>query len=136
MTKTNLPSPSISVPSVPSPTEPSPAVPVVIGADGGDRAQPPTPRQQQLIQAACGQIEADPQFRTLNGAVLSHTEVNAGLSETQKGYLYLRYDVPGATPQEFWAHVGPSAKLSWHSGQVSVPLGPAEAQDAAPPPVK
>lgn len=108
----------------------------VIQADGGNAA--PDARQGQLLQAARQVIEASPEFTALTPAnqtapKLSQAEVNAGLSETQKGYLYLRYDMPGATPQEFWAHVGPATKLSWKSGQVSVTLPEAAAQAAATP---
>lgn len=88
-------------------------------------------RQRQLLRSAQAAIEADPHFAALTAAgqpapTLSRAEVETGLSETQRGYLYLRYDVQGAAPQEFWAHVGAAPKLSWKSGQVSVVLPPAE----------
>lgn len=46
--------------------------------------------------------------------------MNAGVAATSPGYLYLRYDVPGAFPQEFWAHWGKADPLAWKNGQVSV----------------
>lgn len=81
-----------------------------------------TPRQQQLVSAARQQIEADPHFQQLKPPAFLRAEVTPGLDETAHGYLYLRYDVPGSTPQEFWAHVSATASLKWKSGQVSVPL--------------
>ncbi|THF85082.1 hypothetical protein E7T09_18805 [Deinococcus sp. KSM4-11] len=91
----------------------------------------PTERQEQLYAAAAAQIEATPEFATLKGATPSRAEVNVGLDETQRGYLYLRYDVPGATPQEFWAHVGRTARLNWKTGQLTVPLQSPPAPTAA-----
>ncbi|MGY2894345.1 hypothetical protein [Deinococcus sp. UYEF24] len=85
---------------------------------GADRA--PTSSDAQLLSRAQAVIEADPHFKALTGAILQRGEVNAGVEETESGYLYLRYDVPGAVPQEFWAHWGKKDHLSWSSGQVSV----------------
>lgn len=98
-------------------------------------------RQQALLRSAQATIEADPHFAALSAGgqpapSLSRAEVETGLSETQRGYLYLRYDVQGATPQEFWAHVGTAPKVSWKSGQVSVVLPPAGPAATAPAPAK
>ncbi len=98
----------------------------IIDPSGGSSDSPATPRQQQLCAAVCAVIEADERFRALHQPALSRAEINAGLPETGPGYLYLRYDVPGAVPQEFWGHVGKTQKLAWKSGQVCVPL-PADA---------
>ena len=85
---------------------------------GADRA--PSPSDAQLLTRAQAAIEADPHFKALTGASLQRGEVNAGVAETENGYLYLRYDVPGAVPQEFWAHWGKKDHVGWSSGQVSV----------------
>ena len=90
----------------------------VITPEGGSGTV--TEGHRQLLQKAQTLIEADPNFRALKGPTLSRAEVNAGLAPTESGYLYLRYDVPGATPQEFWAHQGTHDRLNWKSGQVSV----------------
>ncbi|GAA5532143.1 hypothetical protein [Deinococcus aluminii] len=90
----------------------------VIGPDG--RAGILTPQQQALLQAAQAQLQADPQFQQLRQPTLSRVEVNGGLAPTDPGYLYLRYDVPGAVPQEFWAHYGNQNHVAWKSGQVTV----------------
>ncbi|WP_309570980.1 hypothetical protein [Deinococcus sp.] len=91
----------------------------------------PTARQQRLYAAAAALIEAAPEFAALPAPTPSRAEVNVGLHETQRGYLYLRYDVPGGTPQEFWAHVGRAARLNWKTGQASVPLADLPARTAA-----
>ena len=75
----------------------------VVGADHA-----PTLRDQQLLQAAQQQLAADPNFKALAQPVLSRCEINAGLSDTADGYLYLRYDVLHAVPQEFWAQAPPT----------------------------
>ncbi|GMA16738.1 hypothetical protein E5F05_16890 [Deinococcus metallilatus] len=90
----------------------------MIGPDG--RAGTLTPQQQALLQAAQAQLQADPQFQQLQRPTLSRVEVNGGLVPTDPGYLYLRYDVPGAVPQEFWAHYGSQNHVAWKSGQVTV----------------
>ena len=79
-----------------------------------------TERDQQLLSRAQNLIEHDPHFQTLKAPTLSRAEVNAGEQETEAGYLYLRYDVPGSTPQEFWAHWGSHNHVAWKSGQVMV----------------
>lgn len=81
-----------------------------------------TLRQQQLLNAARKEIEADPHFKNLSGATFDHAEVTPGLDETERGYLYLRYNVPGGTPQEFWAHVSGYVGVKWRTGEVSVPV--------------
>ena len=96
----------------------STTVPAGLTVVGADRA--PTPQDAQLFTRAQTVIEADPHFKVLNGAVFQKGEVNAGVAETENGYLYLRYDVPGAVPQEFWAHWGKKDHVGWSSGQVSV----------------
>lgn len=87
----------------------------VIGADGATGH--PTERQGQLLAAAVALLDAAP---TLRGAGLACAEVNAGLAETQRGYLYLRYALPDGEPQEFWAHVGSAGRINWRTGQVTV----------------
>lgn len=82
-----------------------------------------TPRQQALLEAAQAQIQADPHFQQLHTPALSRAEVNEGLQDTEPGYLYLRYDVPGSVPQEFWAHYGARDHVAWKSGQVTVKQG-------------
>jgi hypothetical protein len=101
--------------SEPGPTTPvSPALTVV----GADRT--PSSRDALLFTQARAVIEADPHFKALNGATIQKGEVNAEVAETENGYLYLRYDVPNAVPQEFWAHWGKKDHVGWSSGQVSV----------------
>ena len=87
---------------------------------GADRARAPSVNDQALMQAAQTLIQAAPEMQALKGATLSRAELNAGLAETASGYLYLRYDVPNALPQEFWAHWGKQDHLNFHSGQLSV----------------
>ena len=93
-------------------------VPTGLAVVGADRT--PSPKDALLFTRAQTVIEADPHFKALIGASLQKGELNAGVAETENGYLYLRYDVPGAVPQEFWAHWGKKDRLSWSSGQVSV----------------
>ena len=85
---------------------------------GADRA--PSSRDALLFTQAQAVIEADTHFKALTGATLQTGELNAGVAETENGYLYLRYDVPGAVPQEFWVHWGKKDHVGWSSGQVSV----------------
>ena len=94
---------------------------VVMTVVGAERA--PTLRDQQLLQAAQQQLAADPNFKALAQPVLSRCEINAGLSDTADGYLYLRYDVLHAVPQEFWAHWGKASRLNWNTGKLSVAPG-------------
>lgn len=68
-------------------------------------------------------LEADPHFRQFQQPILSQMEVNEGLTETEPGCLYLRYDVSGATPQEFWVPYGAHDRVAWKSGQVTVRTG-------------
>ena len=49
-------------------------------------------------------FQADAQFQALKSATLSKAEANRGQQNTEAGYLYLRYDVPGSTLWEFCAH--------------------------------
>lgn len=83
----------------------------------------PTPRQQELLEVAERLVAADPHFQQLQHPTLNRAEVNEGLAETDQGYLYLRYEVPGAVPQEFWAHYGAQDRVAWKSGQVTVKQG-------------
>jgi hypothetical protein len=94
---------------------PSAAGLTVVGADSA-----PSSRDALLFARAQTVIEADPHFKALSGAALQKGELNAGVAETENGYLYLRYDVSGAVPQEFWAHWGKKDHVGWSSGQVSV----------------
>ena len=97
---------------------PSKPVPTGLAVVGADRT--PSPKDALLFTRAQTLIEAEPHFKVLTGATLQRGEVNAGAAETENGYLYLRYDVPGAVPQEFWAHWGKRDHVGWSSGQVSV----------------
>ena len=97
------------------PSTPIPAGLTVVGAD-----RVPSSGDALLFTRAQTLIEADPHFQSLTGASIQKGELNAGAAETENGYLYLRYDVPGAVSQEFWAHWGKKDHLSWSSGQVSV----------------
>jgi len=94
---------------------------MVITTDGSTAA--PSAQDQTLMQKAQRLIEADPHFQGLKSPVLSRAEVNAGVTATAPGYLYLRYDVPGAVPQELWAHWGKTDHVAWKSGQVTVQQG-------------
>ncbi|BDP40996.1 hypothetical protein DAETH_09650 [Deinococcus aetherius] len=80
----------------------------------------PTPCQQSLLDAAGRLLGADPHFQQLQHPTLVCAEVNEGLGETEPSYLYLRYEVPGAVPQEFWAHYGTRDRVAWKNGQVTV----------------
>ncbi len=106
-----------------SPSMPVPPALTVVGAD-----RTPTPRDVLLFTRSQSVIKADPHFKALTGATIQKGELNAGVAETENGYLYLRYDVPGAVPQEFWAHWGKKDHVGWSSGQVSVK---AETEDQA-----
>ena len=97
------------------PSKPVPAGLAVVGAD-----RTPSAKDALLFTRAQTVVEADPHFKALTGASLQKGELNAGVAETENGYLYLRYDVPGAVPQEFWAHWGKKDHVGWSSGQVSV----------------
>ena len=88
---------------------------MVVGVD-----RLPTGHDRALMVAAQALLLQEGQFQALNHPTLSRCELNAGLQETQPGHLYLRYDVAGAVPQEFWAHWGRSDKVGWKSGQISV----------------
>lgn len=101
-----------------SETGPTTPLPTGLSVVGADRA--PSARDALLFTQARSAIEADPHFKALTGAALQKGELNAGVAETENGYLYLRYDVPGALPQEFWAHWGKNDHVGWSSGQVSV----------------
>ena len=93
----------------------------VITTDGSTAV--PSAQDQTLMQKARTLIEADAHFQGLKAPVLSRAEVNAGVASTAPGYLYLRYDVPGAVPQELWAHWGKVDHVAWKSGQVTVQQG-------------
>jgi len=93
----------------------------VITTDSSTAA--PSAQDQTLMQKAQQLIEADAHFQALKAPVISRAEVNAGVAPTAPGYLYLRYDVPGSTPQELWAHWGKTDHVAWKSGQVTVQQG-------------
>ena len=80
-------------------------------------------QDQQLLTRAQALLRSDPHFQALKTPALSRAEVNAGQADTEAGYLYLRFEVAGAVPQEFWAHWGKEDKVSWSSGQVTVKAG-------------
>jgi len=98
----------------------------VIKPDGSTAAA--SDKQAALLTAVQQLLQADTHFQQLEAPTLSRAEVNEGVEETAQGYLYLRYDVQGATPQEFWAHWGHADKIAWKSGNVSVKKVPAAAQ--------
>lgn len=100
----------------------------IIKADGSTAAA--TDHQKALLDATQKLIQADDHFQQLNTPTLSRAEVNEGVEETAQGYLYLRYDVQGAVPQEFWAHWGKADKIAWKSGNISVQAAPAAAGEA------
>lgn len=85
---------------------------------GSDRT--PTTQDALLLTRTQALLQAEPNFQALNTPALSRAEVNAGMTETTAGYLYLRYDVAGAVPQEFWAHWGTHDRVAWKSGQITV----------------
>ncbi|ULH18001.1 hypothetical protein MF271_23865 (plasmid) [Deinococcus sp. KNUC1210] len=97
------------------PTSPLSSSITVLGAD-----RPASEHDHALLTAAQALLSQDDHFKTLTTPTLSRCEVNAGLDDTKAGYLYLRYDVPGAVPQEFWAHWGHSSRVAFKSGQISV----------------
>ncbi|WP_344983903.1 hypothetical protein [Deinococcus rubellus] len=90
----------------------------IIKPDGNTAAA--NDKQKALLDAAQKLIQADAHFQQLKAPTMSRAEVNEGVEETAQGYLYLRYDVQGATPQEFWAHWGKADKVAWKSGNVMV----------------
>ena len=90
----------------------------VMREDGGTGTA--TDRQRALLDAAQKVLQQDPHFQALKEPTLSRAEVNEGVAETEHGYLYLRYDVPGQVPQEFWAHWGRADRVAWKSGNVTV----------------
>jgi len=91
---------------------------VALTVVGADRL--PSPQDRALVVAAQALLLQDAHFQALKTPTLSRCEINAGLEDTASGYLYLRYDVPGAVPQEFWAHWGRKDRVSWKSGQITV----------------
>ena len=102
----------------------TPPLPVALTVVGADRL--PTERDRALTVAAQALLMQDAHFQLLRTPTLSRCEIDAGLDETSQGYLYLRYDVAGAVPQEFWAHWGTHGTVAWKSGQVTVKQGNAE----------
>ncbi|WP_420594253.1 hypothetical protein [Deinococcus sp.] len=79
-----------------------------------------TDRQRALLDAAQKVLQQDARFQALREPTLSRVEVNEGVTQTEQGHLYLRYDVPGQVPQEFWAHWGRANHVAWKSGTVMV----------------
>ena len=77
-------------------------------------------QDQQLLTRGQALLRSDPHFQALKTPALSRAEVNAGQADTEAGYLYLRFEVAGAVPQEFWAHWGAHDRVAWKSGQVCV----------------
>jgi hypothetical protein len=106
--------------STPQPATP-PTAPTwqIIGADGTPGGDP-TPEDRQLLERAQALLRADADFQKLTGATLTRVEVNRGMHPTDSGYLYLRYEVTGGTPQEFWPRWGKADRVAWKSGQISV----------------
>ena len=85
-------------------------------------------QDQQLLTRAQALLRSDPHFQALKTPALSRAELNAGQPDTEAGYLYLRFDVAGALPQEFWAYWGAHDRVAWKSGQVCV--GPGQTSTA------
>jgi len=104
----------------------TPPLPVALTVVGADRLL--NERDWVLTVAAQALLMQDALFQLLQTPTLSRCEINAGLDKTGQGYLYLRYDVAGAEPQEFWAHWGTHGKVAWQSGQITV-----RAEKAGPP---
>lgn len=96
----------------------SAAVLTVLRPDGSSGQ--PSADDQTLLSAGQLLLSSDANFKALQGPLLSRAEVNAGMASTAPGYLYLRYDVPGALPQELWLHWGKADHVGWKSGQVTV----------------
>ena len=90
----------------------------VIKPDGGTGT--PGERDKQPLTRTQALLSKDEHFQALKGPVLSRAEVNAIQQETEPGYLYLRFEVPGAVLQEFWGHWGKHDKVAFKSGQVTV----------------
>ncbi|MGY2897177.1 hypothetical protein [Deinococcus sp. UYEF24] len=90
------------------------------GDQSAGTAAAPTAQGQALLKAAQTLLLSDTRFQALHAPVLSRAEVNPGLQPTDAGYLYLHYDVPGAVPQELWAHWGTHDHVAWKSGQITL----------------
>jgi hypothetical protein len=93
-------------------------------AADGTTGTTPTPEDRQLLGRAQALLAATPAFRALSAPRLTRLEVNQGVASSENGYLYLRYEVDGATPQEFWTHWGRRDHVGWTTGQISVARGP------------
>ena len=92
-----------------------------INSDG--TAGQPSEQDVKLLGQAQALLGSDEHFQALKGTSLLRAEVNAGQQDTEAGYLYLCYDVPGSRPQEFWAHWGTKNKVAFKSGQITVKSG-------------
>jgi hypothetical protein len=79
-----------------------------------------TDKDVKLLHQTQALLQADEHFQALKAPTLSKAEANLGQQDTEAGYLYLCYEVPGSTPQEFWAHWGTHNKVAWKSGQITV----------------
>ena len=73
-----------------------------------------------LLSRAQALLKNDPNFKALDTPVLCRAELNAEQPDTVAGYLYLRFEVTDANPQEVWAHWGAHDRVAWKSGQVCV----------------
>lgn len=91
---------------------------VALTVVGADRL--PSAQDRALVVAAQALLLQDAHFQTLRNPTLNRCEINAGLDDAGQGYLYLRFLVTDATPQEFWAHWGKKDRVTWMSGQVTV----------------
>ena len=80
----------------------------------------PSEQDRKLLSQAQALLQADEHFQALKGTTFLRAEVNLGQQDTEAGYLYLCYDVPGSRPQEFWAHRGARDKVTFKSGQITV----------------
>lgn len=89
----------------------------VIKPDGSNAE--PGKKDQQLLAQMQALLAKDPHFQALDKPTISRAEVNAGQQDTEAGYLYVRYDIPGKVPQEFWGHWGTHDHVAWKSGQVT-----------------
>lgn len=96
----------------------------IIAANGTDDGSALTPRELWLAQAADTTLRADPQFTSAYpGATLSKVESNRGLADSDKGRLYLRYQV-GPSATEFWAYVAQKPSFNFKRGLVGLVPGP------------
>ncbi|GGJ86942.1 hypothetical protein [Deinococcus aquiradiocola] len=109
-----------TTPTTPPSPEEHADIPWMVTQADGTPGGTPTDEEREIVTKAHALLQADPHFQALPSPALSRVEMNRGVPCSESGCLYLRYEVPGQTPQEFWPHWGKADKVSWKSGQVSV----------------